>query len=89
MAMTEGIDNSVFSDLAQLERSLSEDSSGDRARSMLSYFDTVTKSSEDMLKTAMVDTERQLVSQLVEGFRAAQRIIRHVWEAQHSSVLPA
>jgi hypothetical protein len=87
MAMTDGLDNPVFADLAQLERTLTEDSSGERARSMLSYFDTVTQSSQDMLKNALSDTERQLVNQLVEGFRASQRIIRHVWEEQHSMAL--
>jgi hypothetical protein len=86
--MSEGIENSVFGDLAVLEKSLSEDSTGDRARSMLSYFDEITRSSEDRLSTPLAEGERQLMSRLIEGFRASQRIIRHVWETQHSAALP-
>jgi hypothetical protein len=85
--MTDGLENTVFGDLAVLEKSLSEDLTGDRARSMLSYFDEVTRSSEDRLGMSLPDGERQLMARLIDGFRASQRIIRHVWETQHSMAL--
>jgi hypothetical protein len=87
--MNQEIENTVFNDLAMLEKSLAEDTNGDRARSMLSYFDEVTGGSEERLNKPLPDDERQLVLKLIEGFRASQRIIRHVWETQHSAALPA
>jgi len=87
--MENAINNTIFGDLAQIEKTLSEDTIGDRARAMISYFDEVTKTSEKMLQKPIADTERRLVTQLIEGFRASQRIIRHVWETLHSASLPA
>jgi hypothetical protein len=87
--MNEALENTVFGDLAVLEKSLAEDSTGDRARSMLGYFDEVARNSEARLGQSLPDPERQLVHKLIEGFRASQRIIRHVWETQHSAALPA
>jgi hypothetical protein len=81
--------NSIFGDLAQVEKTLSEDTTGDRARAMVAYFDDVAKSSEEMLQKAASDADRQFLARLIEGFRASQRIIRHVWETLHSAVLPA
>ena len=81
--------NTIFGDLAQVEKTLSDDTSGDRARAMVAYFDDVAKSSEQMLLKAGSDAERQLLTRLIDGFRAAQRIIRHVWETLHTAALPA
>jgi hypothetical protein len=81
--------NTIFGDLAQVEKTLSEDTTGDRARAMVAYFDDVAKSTEEMLQKATADAERQFLARLIEGFRASQRIIRHVWETLHSAVLPA
>jgi hypothetical protein len=79
----------ILGDLAHVEKTLSEDASGERAREMLAYFDGVAKTTEDLLRKAAADTERQLLSRLIEGFRASQRIISHVWETLHSTVLQA
>jgi hypothetical protein len=87
--MSEAGQKTVFDDLSSLERTLQEDITGDRALAMLSYFDEVARGSEERLSKPLVDEERQLVSRLIEGFRASQRIIRHVWETQHSAALPA
>jgi hypothetical protein len=81
-------DSSIFGDLAQVEKTLSDDLGGERARSMLAYFDAVRKSSEAMLAKPLSDGDRHFVTQLIEGFRAAQRIIQHVWETLHSASLP-
>ena len=81
--------NTIFGDLAQVEKTLSEDGTGDKARAMLAYFDDVAKSTEGMLQKSSEEAERQFLARLIEGFRASQRIIRHVWETLHSSVLPA
>lgn len=85
--MNEELEKTIFGDLATLEKTLSEDTSGDRARSMLSYFSDVATQSEVLLQATAADTERHLVTQLLEGFRASQRIIRHVWETLHGSAL--
>lgn len=85
--MNEEHEKTIFGDLAALEKTLSEDSSGERARSMLSYFADVATQSEALLQASVADTERHLVAQLLEGFRASQRIIRHVWETLHGSAL--
>jgi hypothetical protein len=84
--MNEQLEKTVFGDLAQLEKSLAEDSSGDRARNMLAYFSEVAKAAEAMLDTAAAG-ERQLVTQLIEGFRASQRIVSGVWETLHNASL--
>ena len=87
--MENAINNTIFGDLAQIEKTLSEDTVGDRARAMIGYFDEVAKTSEKMLSQPIAEAERRLVTQLIEGFRASQRIIRHVWETLHSASLPA
>jgi hypothetical protein len=86
--MDNPLEQTVFSDLAHLEKTLTEDRTGDRARAMLSYFEDVARSSEGMLQKPMHEGERQLANQLLEGFRASQRIVRHVWETLHSVSLP-
>ncbi len=78
----------IFSELSQVEKSLSEDIGGERAKAMLDYFDTVRSVSEAMLSQPLSEGDRHLVMQLIEGFKAAQRIIQHVWETQHSTSLP-
>ncbi len=87
--MNAALENEVLADMANLEKTLTEDVSGDHARAMLSYFDEVAKASEDVLRSPPNDAERHLAQQLLEGFHAAQRIVRHVWEALHSTSLPA
>ena len=84
--MNEQLEQTVFGDLANLEKSLTEDTTGDRVRAMLSYFADVAKSSEGLLQTAAA-AERQLISQLIEAFHAAQRIVRHIWETLHNASL--
>ena len=84
--MNEQLEQTVFGDLANLEKSLTEDTTGDRAHAMLSYFADVAKSSEGLLQTAAA-AERQLISQLIEAFNAAQRIVRHIWETLHNASL--
>ncbi|WP_423600142.1 hypothetical protein [Roseateles sp. MS654] len=86
--MNEQLEQTVFGDLANLEKSLAEDTSGDRARAMLTYFADVARNSEGLLQTAAA-AERQLISQLIEAFHAAQRIVRHIWETLHNASLPA
>lgn len=87
--MDNPLEQTVFADLAHIEKTLTDDLSGERTRAMLSYFDTVAQHSEAHLQSALPDAERQLTSQLIEGFRASQRIVRHVWESIHTSSLPA
>lgn len=84
--MNEQLEQTVFGDLTDLEKSLAEDSSGERARALLGYFTEVAKSAENMLLSAAA-TERQLVTQLIEGFHASRRIVRHVWETLHGTTL--
>jgi hypothetical protein len=87
--MDNPLEQTVFADLAHIEKTLTDDLSGERTRAMLSYFDTVAQTSESHLQTPLPDAERQLTSQLIEGFRASQRIVRHVWESIHTASLPA
>jgi hypothetical protein len=82
--MTNPLEQTVFADLAHIEKTLTDDLSGERTRAMLGYFDEAAQTSERHLLTALPDAER-----LVEGFRASQRIVRQVWESIHSASLPA
>lgn len=86
--MNEQLEQTVFGDLTNLEKTLAEDTAGERARALLAYFTDVAKTAESMLQTAAA-TERQLVTQLIEGFHASQRIVRHVWETLHNASLAA
>jgi hypothetical protein len=79
----------VFSDLSQVEKSLAEDIGAERAQAMVDYFENVLKSSEEMLLQPLSETDRHLLNQLIQGFQAAQRIIRHVWEKLHATSFPA
>ncbi|MCM5681474.1 hypothetical protein M8A51_18255 [Schlegelella sp. S2-27] len=87
--MNDALEHEVLADMSKLEQTLTEDLTGDRARAMLQYFDQVAQASEQMVQKAAHDAERQLAAQLQDGFRASQRIVRHVWETLHSASLPA
>jgi hypothetical protein len=87
--MDDTAQQTIFGDLAQVEKTLAEDATGDRARAMLAYFEEVARTSEGLLKQADNESQRQLLVRLMDGFRASQRIIRHVWETLHSAALPA
>jgi len=81
------LEQSIFGDMTNLEASLSEDTNGDRARAMVRYFQTITEATQRMLTTAREEGQRHLVSRLLLGFQAAERIIRHVWESIHGTAL--
>jgi hypothetical protein len=87
--MDEQLEQTIFSDLAQMEETLIKDFSGDRARSLIKYFSDVAAASEQMSVGAPSEAERHLATKLVDGFRASQRIIRHVWESLHNTALTA
>lgn len=87
--MNAELEDTVLADMTKLEKTLTEDGSGDRTRGILAYFEKVAAASEEVVRTPSHDGERQLASQLAEGFRASQRIVRHVWETLHSASLPA
>ena len=87
--MNDALEHEVLADMSKLEQTLTEDLTGDRARAMLQYFDQVAQASEQMVQKVAHDAERQLAAQLQDGFRASQRIVRHVWETLHSASLPA
>ena len=82
-------ESNVLADLTNLEKVLTEDLGGERARLMIAYFDEVGKSAEQSMRTASHDAERRLASQLTQGFFAAKRVVAHVWETLHASTLPA
>jgi len=85
--MNEQMEQTIFSDLSNLEAALTDDKSGDRARAMISYFADVAKESVAMMQSTQAAAERQLVAQLIEAFYASQRVIHKVWEALHGSAL--
>lgn len=85
--MEDAVNDTIFNDLAQIEKTLSDDASGERARAMIGYFEQITLSSQAMLHKPLPESERRLVGQLIEGFQASQRIVKHVWETLHSGSL--
>lgn len=87
--MNSDLEDKVLADMAKLEKTLTDDITGDQTRAILAYFKGVTEASEHILSKPSDDSERQMASQLAEGFRASQRIVRHVWETLHSASLPA
>ncbi len=87
--MTAPIESTIFSDLENLEKALSQDLSGDHARAMIRYFDEAARESGAMKTHARVDAERQLIGQLETAFQASQRVIRKIWETLHGSALAA
>lgn len=87
--MNEQLEQAIFSELSDLEKTLAADFSGDRARAIISYFDGVASETQSHVQSAPMGAERQLAAQLTEGFQAAQRIVQKVWEALHGTPLPA
>jgi len=69
--MNEQMEQTIFSDLSNLEAALTDDKSGDRARAMISYFADVAKESVAMMQSTQAAAERQLVAQLIEAFYAS------------------
>jgi hypothetical protein len=87
--MNEQLEQAIFSELSDLEKTLAADFSGDRARAIMAYFDGVAAETQGHVQSAAMGAERQLAAQLTEGFHAAQRIVQKVWEALHGTPLPA
>lgn len=87
--MNEQLEQAIFSELSDLEKTLAADFSGDRARAIIAYFDGVAAETQGHVQSAAMGAERQLAAQLTEGFHAAQRIVQKVWEALHGTPLPA
>jgi hypothetical protein len=84
--MEQTAERSVFDDLATLEPTLTEDLAGERTRGMLKYFEDAVATTEAGL-ASLGGAERQLATQMIEGFRASQRIVRQAWETIHQSAL--
>lgn len=84
---TPNMEQSLFGDMANLEKTLAEDHTGDRARGIVAYFRTICTSSENLLRQARDDNEQHMLRQLVEGFKASERIVCHVWETLHGNTL--
>ena len=81
---------SVMSELSDIDRLLTEDTSGERAKAMVAYFEQAATASEERVASLPIDdAKRVLAKHLVEGFRASARVIRHVWETLHTVSLPA
>jgi hypothetical protein len=85
--MNEQTEQTIFSDLSNLEMALTQDQSGDRARAMVAYFGEVAKECVALMQASQAAAERQLAAQLIEAFYASQRVIHKVWEALHGSAL--
>jgi len=73
--------------MATLEKTLSEDHTGERALAMLSYFKTVGDLCGDMLPATADMNERSMIQKLHSGFDSSRRIIRQVWETIHGTML--
>jgi hypothetical protein len=86
--MTATHQDPVFNDVAELEQTLTDDASGDRARSMMGYFEEAARAGEALASGAKPE-QQQFAADLVEGLRASKRIVRHVWESLHQAALPA
>ncbi len=76
----------VFPDLSNLEKTFRDDRSGDRAREILAYLKNVVNSTEAMLNVE-TGLDRRVIVRLIEGFHAASRIVRHIWEHVHGCAL--
>jgi len=85
--MNASIESTLFSDLENLEKALSQDLSGDHARAMILYFGEAARESGTMKAQARIDAERQLIGQLENAFEASQRVIRKIWETLHGAAL--
>jgi hypothetical protein len=77
----------IFADLSQIEKVLTEDASGVRAKQIIDYFEQCIASNTDPKDGVLGDSDRQLESKLNEGMRASKRVIQQVWETLHSKAL--
>lgn len=85
--MIDNVEKSLFGDMATLEKTLSGDHSGDRALAMLAYFKTVSEVCSNLLPETADAQERSMIQKLNSGFESSRRIIRHVWETIHGTML--
>lgn len=83
----EALEKSIFGDMSNLEKSLADDHSGDHARTIIKYFRTIVEATQRMLSGSKEESQRHLLSRLLRGFEAAERIVRHVWETVHGTAL--
>jgi hypothetical protein len=77
----------IFADLAQIEKVLTEDASGVRARKIIDYFEQSLVSNTNIKDGILGDSDRQMQSRFNEGVFASKRVIQQVWETLHSKPL--
>lgn len=87
MNQQSAMEQSIFADMSNLEKALSEDTTGDRARSIVKYFQSVTEATDKMLSSAKEEGQRHLITRLLRGFQASERVVRNVWESIHGVAL--
>ncbi|MFE8646296.1 hypothetical protein ACFX58_14520 [Sphingomonas sp. NCPPB 2930] len=80
-------EQSIFADMSNLEKTLSEDITGDKARAIVQYFQSVGEATDKMLASAKEESQRHLISRLLRGFQASERVVRQVWESIHGVAL--
>jgi hypothetical protein len=86
MAVTH--DTDTLTSLAELERSIRQDFDGAHARALIECFDAAAHDA-GLLLEGTPSEERAVTVGMFEGCEAAQRIVRHVWQRMHGSVLAA
>lgn len=80
-------EQSIFGDMSDLEKTLSQDFTGDKVRAMVEYFQGIVEATQRMLPNAREANQRHLINQLLSGFEAAERVVRQIWETIHGAVL--
>lgn len=81
-------EQTIFAELSELEKTLKSDTSGERARVMIAYFDNLAHDCQAEALGLPPGEERQVAGQMTEAFQACQGIIQKVWGALNGRQLP-
>ncbi len=77
----------LVEDFRELNLTISEDTSGDKARQLVAYFKASAEKSEELRLHTEDAAEKQFATLMHEAYAASQRIVTNTWEAVHGATL--
>lgn len=80
-------EQTTLSNLAQIEKTLVDDVSGNSVREIIEYYEKTIQACTAQNTVETHGSNWQPESQIIDGMRASQRILKKAWDSQHSKTL--
>lgn len=80
-------EQTTLSNLAQIEKTLVDDVSGNSVREIIEYYEKTIQACIAQNTVETHGSNWQPESQIIDGMRASQRILKKAWDSQHSKTL--